>query len=134
MANDTKKDFVTRVAKDFEPWREAAASHPACSDCNCPAPDSDAILEALTGIFAGTFEITANLQEPCEHIVYVDWTTREGDLPCGIPSERLCASCGSSVCIRHTSPCYQCAADLHDDCREDHGIETGHAIDLPHSS
>lgn len=129
MATNTKKDFLTRVSKDFQPWREAAASHPACSDCNCPAPDSDAILEALTGIFAGTLQTAQDAPVTCSSIAWIDYPTRESDMPCGRTAEQVCVSCGDGVCVRHVLNCYQCGQPLHDDCRDDHRVETDHNVD-----
>jgi hypothetical protein len=60
---------------------------------------------------------------------------REGDRwherICDRPAEHTCINCGEGVCIRCTLPCYECGENLHEMCREDHGEETGHAVDVP---
>jgi hypothetical protein len=67
----------------------------------------------------------------CQSIAYVDWSTRQNDLPCGTETMLRCGYCFEGVCVLCSDSCFECAVPLHDGCRDDHAKETGHSIDVP---
>lgn len=65
--------------------------------------------------------------EPCATVI----GHADRNHTCSTPTDQICGYCGEPVCIRCTLGCYECAVPLHEECREDHGKDMKHSIDVP---